>query len=401
MYLQSWQYLIKNYLDNSITKEELNSLLGMIDEEKDSAQLKAVLKNQWKDAKQNGPSTKIDWNKKLDHLFTEAKEANQNVEHTKKRGKNKHWRWLAAASVIAIVVLVKYVLLAEKPIAPVVKNIATSIKKDVAPPVSTNAILTLANGKTIALDSIANGAIANEGNMRVEKLSNGEIVYKGKANGELEYNILTVPRGSKIATITLSDGTKVWLNSSSSLQYPVAFSGNERNVEITGEAYFEVAHNAAAPFIVKKGETSVTVLGTHFNVNAYDDETSLKVTLLQGTVKVEKQGLSGLLMPGQQAQIEDKIKISNEVDVDEVMAWKNGEFQFGEAEDIHAVMRQIARWYDVNIEYKEDVAGHIGGTISRDENISQVLSMLQMTGAVKFKIEDKKSYSFIKPPVKD
>ncbi len=390
MYLQSWQYLIKNYLDNSITKEELNSLLGMIDEEKDSAQLKAVLKNQWKDAKQNGPSTKIDWNKKLDHLFTEAKEANQNVEHTKKRGKNKHWRWLAAASVIAIVVLVKYVLLAEKPIAPVVKNIATSIKKDVAPPVSTNAILTLANGKTIALDSIANGAIANEGNMRVEKLSNGEIVYKGKANSELEYNILTVPRGSKIATITLADGTKVWLNSSSSLQYPVAFVGNERSVKITGEAYFEVAHNAAMPFVVKRGETSVTVLGTHFNVNAYDDETSIKVTLLQGAVKVEKGSLSGLLKPGQQAQIESKIKINGDVDVDEVMAWKNGEFQFGEAEDIHAVMRQIARWYDVNIEYKEDVAGHIGGTISRNENVSQVLSMLQMTGAVKFVIEDNK-----------
>ena len=390
MYLQSWQYLIKNYLDNSITKEELNSLLQMIDEEKDSAQLKAVLKNQWNDAKQNGPSTKIDWNKKLDHLFTEAKEAKQNVEHTKKRGKNKHWRWLAAASVIAIVVLVKYVLLAEKPIAPVVKNIATSIKKDVAPPVSTNAILTLANGKTIALDSIANGAIANEGNMRVEKLSNGEIVYKGKANSELEYNILTVPRGSKIATITLADGTKVWLNSSSSLQYPVAFVGNERSVKITGEAYFEVAHNAAMPFVVKRGETSVTVLGTHFNVNAYDDETSIKVTLLQGAVKVEKGSLSGLLKPGQQAQIESKIKINGDVDVDEVMAWKNGEFQFGEAEDIHAVMRQIARWYDVNIEYKEDVAGHIGGTISRNENVSQVLSMLQMTGAVKFVIEDNK-----------
>ncbi len=390
MNLQSWQYLIKNYLNNSITKEELNSFLEMIEEEKDSAQLKAILQNHWNEAKENMPSTKIDWNKKLEHLFIEAKESEPYNLRTKKSGKNKHWRWLAAASVVAILVLSKYIFFSAKPNLAVAKTTTAPVKKDVAPPASTNAILTLANGKTIALDSIANGAIANEGAMRVEKLSNGEIVYKGKANGELEYNLLTVPRGSKIATITLSDSTKVWLNSSSSLRYPVAFNGNERDVEIEGEAYFEVSHNAAMPFHVKRGETSVTVLGTHFNVNAYDDETSIKVTLLQGVVKVEKGSLSGLLKPGQQAQIEGKIKINNEVDVDEVMAWKNGEFQFGEAEDIHAVMRQIARWYDVNIEYKEDVAGHIGGTISRNENVSQVLSMLQMTGAVKFVIEDNK-----------
>ncbi len=387
---QSWQYLINNYIGNSITKEELNSLLEIIDEEKDSVQLKVILQDYWNEAKQNEAAAKVDWNKNLDHLFTEAKGSEQSNRRTKKRGKNKHWRWLAAASVIALLVLSKYVFFSAKPNLAIAKITIAPVKKDVAPPASSNAILTLSNGKSIALDSIANGDIANEGNMQVEKLLDGEIVYKGKANGELEYNTLTVPRGSKIATITLADGTKVWLNSSSSLRYPVAFSGNERDVEIGGEAYFEVAHNAAMPFVVKRGETSVTVLGTHFNVNAYDDETSIKVTLLQGVVKVEKGNLSGLLKPGQQAQIEGKIKINNDVDVDEVMAWKNGEFQFGEAEDIHAVMRQIARWYDVNIEYKEDVAGHIGGTISRNENVSQVLSMLQMTGAVKFIIEDKK-----------
>ena len=240
------------------------------------------------------------------------------------------------------------------------------------------------------LDSASNGSLATEGNTRIEKLSDGQIVYTGKETGEMEYNTLTVPRGSKIASITLSDGTKVWLNSSSSLTYPVAFAGNERDVKISGEAYFEVAHNAAKPFKVIKGETLITVLGTHFNVNAYEDESSIKVTLLQGAVKVDRGTLTKLLKPGQQAQVSSDIKINNEVNVDEVMAWKNGEFQFGEAADIHSIMREIARWYDVDIEYKGDISGHIGGTISRDENVSQVLSMLEMTGAVKFLIEGKK-----------
>ncbi len=389
MNVQNWQFLIKKYLDNSISKEELDSLLNMIDEQKNYAELKTVLQDFWNKANEKPLAIKTDWNKKIDELFAEAKEQEQ-IAGVKTAVKTNHWRWLAAASVIFIIVFSKYLFFSGKPTQTATQPITVQVKKDIAAPKVSNAILTLANGKTIVLDSALNGSLATQGNTRVEKLSDGRIVYTGKSTSEIEYNTLTVPKGSKIASITLSDGSKVWLNSASSLTYPVAFIGTEREVTITGEAYFEVARNSDMPFTVKKGETSVTVLGTHFNVNAYEDETSTKITLLEGQVKVDRGNVSKLLKPGQQAQVSSGIKITDDVDIDEVMAWRNGEFQFGEAADITSVMRQIARWYDVDVEYKGDITGHIGGTISRDKNVSQVLQMLQMTGAVKFIIEDKK-----------
>lgn len=272
---------------------------------------------------------------------------------------------------------------------------AKQLIQDVPPPNSSNAVLTLANGQQIILDSASNGSLAMQGNTNVVKLADGQIVYNGKAAGEMQYNILTVPKGSRIANITLADGSKVWLNSESSLKYPVAFAGNERKVEIIGEAYFEVTKvsssvGGAMPFKVQKGEMQVTVLGTQFNVNAYDDEAAVKVTLLEGSVKIKKGNAASLLKPGQQARITSDIKTGDDVDMDEVMAWKNGKFQFGEAMDIPAIMRQIARWYDVDVEYRGVLTGHIGGTISRNENASQVFKMLEMTGAVRVKIEGKK-----------
>jgi len=144
------------------------------------------------------------------------------------------------------------------------------------------------------------------------------------------------------------------------------------------------------PFKVQKGTTLVTVLGTHFNINSYDDEPAIKVTLLEGAVKINKEDAVAILKPGQQAKISADIKTSANVDTDEVLAWISGKFQFGEAADIAGVMKQISRWYDVDVEYKETVKGHIGGTISRNENVSQVLKMLELTGVVTFKIADKK-----------
>lgn len=190
--------------------------------------------------------------------------------------------------------------------------------------------------------------------------------------------------------LTLPDGSKVWLNAASSLKYPVVFIGNERKVEITGEAYFEIAKDESKPFKVLLNNMEIQVLGTHFNVNGYTDEEMIKTTLLEGKVKVLASGQTKYLLPGQQAQLKSSgnIAVTNEVNLEETVAWKDGNFQF-ENSDIKAVMRQLARWYDVDVSYKGNINKHFIGSISRNVKLSQVLSMLQQTGEIKFKIEGK------------
>jgi ferric-dicitrate binding protein FerR (iron transport regulator) len=265
-------------------------------------------------------------------------------------------------------------------------------QNDIAPPSGNKAVLTLADGTKIELDSSGNGTIALQGNVRITKQSNGEISYAGSAANEVSYNTLNVPRGSTPLGLTLSDGSQVWLNVGSSLTYPTAFTGKERKVKITGEAYFEVAHNASMPFIVQHDDVTVSVLGTHFNVNTYEDETAERITLLEGSVRVSKNKMSQILNPGQQASIanESAIKVLDDVNMDEVMAWKNGKFRFGENTDIGTIMRQISRWYNVDIEYEGRVNQRFWGSISKDVNVSKVLKILEATGGVKFKVEGNK-----------
>jgi transmembrane sensor len=300
------------------------------------------------------------------------------------------WASVAAAILISFSTYFYFSNKNEKP--AVIAHVPTDVKA----PQTNRATITLSGGQNIFLDSAANGQLALQNNIKLIKTSEGKISYNGSQPGQtaaLIYNTLTNPKGSKVIDMELADGTHVWLNAGSSLTYPVAFAGHERNVEITGEAYFEVTHNAAMPFTVKKlhDDAKVQVLGTHFNVNAYDDETSIRITLLEGSVKVSKGNHMSLIKPGQQAAISNKeIKINNDIDLEEVMAWKNGKFQFGDASDIATIMRQISRWYDVDVEYQGNISEHIGGSIPRDVNASQVFKMLETTGTVKFKIEGRK-----------
>jgi ferric-dicitrate binding protein FerR (iron transport regulator) len=233
----------------------------------------------------------------------------------------------------------------------------------------------------------------------VQKLNNGLLVYvingrQVSENDEAFYNKITTPRGGQYQ-VTFSDGTKVWLNAASSIRFPVVFTGKYRKVEITGEAYFEVAKNKAMPFKVKANNSEIEVLGTHFNVSAYNDEAEIKATLLEGKVKVSAldsdNKLPAVLEPGEQAAInkEGKIDIKNNADTEEVMAWMNGYFQFKSA-DLKTILRQIARWYDVDIEYKGNANMLFTGQLTRNENVSKVLSKLALTGEVHFKIEGKR-----------
>jgi len=306
---------------------------------------------------------------------------------------------VAAAAVLVVCIAGTYFLFFDKPKKEtiIVKADPHQLIHDVAAPVDNKAILTLADGTTIVLDSARNGSLAQQGNAIVVKLNDGKIAYNTGAgnNTGVHYNTLKVPKGSKPVQLVLADGSEVWLNVASSITYPTAFTGNERNVEITGEVYFEVAHNAAMPFKIKKDDVEVRVLGTHFNVNAYDDESSLKVTLLEGAVNVGQQGKgSQVIKPGQQAilkqvQGDSKIKVINSVDIEEVMAWKNGWFNFNSLQ-VADIMRQIEKWYDVEVTYEgKPGQKHFSGIVSRNNNVSEVLKIMELAG-IRFKIEGKK-----------
>jgi len=302
---------------------------------------------------------------------------------------------VAAATVVAVCITSAYFLFLNKskPSATIAKIRTPALTNDVAAPSGNKAILTLGNGKTIVLDSAANGSLAQQGNVNVSKLSNGKIAYNAESNGaaEIQYNTLTVPKGSKPAQLVLADGSEVWLDLASSITYPTAFVGKERKVEITGEAYFEVAHNKAMPFIVQKGDVDIKVLGTHFNVNAYNEENSLKVTLLEGAVNVERNGNESLdIQPGQQAEInrQGKIGLNKDVDLDEVMAWKNNWFNFNSL-TVQEIMQQIERWYNVSVTYEGKPGNkHFSGIVSRSNNVSEVLKIMKQA-EIKFKIEGK------------
>jgi transmembrane sensor len=274
-------------------------------------------------------------------------------------------------------------------------------------PGSNKAVLTLADGTKITLDSAANGAIAQQGSIKVVKMDEGKLAYSGEPGAgsqeSMQYNTMTTPRGGQYQ-LTLPDGTKVWLNAASSITYPVAFNEKQRKVKIAGEAYFEVSRNKEKPFIVDvDGKQLVEVLGTHFNINSYANEEAIKTTLLEGKVKVS--AISGsrlstrdyrLLSPGEQAILGSvegttnyKLQTTNNINIDNVMAWKNGLFEFDET-DIQSVMRQMERWYDVEVVFEGAVTQHFNGSISRQVNASKVLNMLEKTGGVRFSIEGKK-----------
>ncbi|SFA52694.1 FecR family protein [Pedobacter suwonensis] len=273
-------------------------------------------------------------------------------------------------------------------------------KKYDLPAGTDKAILTLSDGKVIDLNKDAVGKIATEAGIEITKAADGTLVYKtlntGKSDG---FNTITTPIGGQYAVI-LPDGSKVWLNAGSSLKYPTAFAASGRNVTLTGEGYFEVAHMEGTkrrmPFTVTvlKNQTQsekVEVLGTHFNINAYADEPFINTTLLMGSVKVAlSNNKTTLLKPGQLARLSNENIQVQQADTEMAVAWKNGEFVF--REDLRSAMRKVARWYDVEIVYDETAPENLmlGGWMSRGTNISEVLNHIQLTGKVHFKLEGRR-----------
>jgi transmembrane sensor len=251
-------------------------------------------------------------------------------------------------------------------------------------PGGNKAILTLSNGSTIILDNAKNGQLTSQGGTVVNKTNDGEIIYDASQFPQTEtgakpaYNTISTPKGGQYKVV-LADGTRAWLNSVSSISFPTAFHGKDRQVEITGEVYFEVAKNKKKPFLVKAANQLVEVLGTHFNINSYDDEPDIKTTLLEGSVQIRQlnSNFSALLHPGQQAVNRSSGPILvQHVDIEQVIAWKNGMFQINDA-SIATLMRQASRWYNVDIEYEGKVPDRkFSGKIKRDVKASEFLQML-------------------------
>lgn len=300
----------------------------------------------------------------------------------------KKWGWAAAAIILLAGGSYYWASREEK----VTQLASTHI--DIQPG-SQGAVLTLADGSQVVLDSMNSGVIASQKGAAVV-LSDGELVYNPTAakSPEQEYNIMTTPKGRQFQ-VTLPDGTRAWLNAASSIRYPTAFTTNERRVEVTGEVYFEVAKNANKPFFVNVGnKAAIEVLGTSFNVNAYDNEQAVRATLLDGSVRVavpSAGGNSGLVLkPGQQAMVKDtKVSLAEKEDLDKVMAWKNGLFNFDGA-DLEEVMRQLERWYNIEVVYENGIPHtRFIGEMSRQIALTDLLEILKRT-EVDFRVEGRK-----------
>ena len=304
-------------------------------------------------------------------------------------------RWAVAAILLLLIGGGTVLFLVRQKAGPAVA-VAIAPAAKVIVPGCNKAILTLANGQQVVLNNAQNGVIGQQGGTRVVKLDSGKLAYNNSGYGgensanAVLYNTITTPRGGQYQ-ITLPDETKVWLNAESSLRFPTAFAGKDRAVQLTGEAYFEVATDKSKPFLVKAGSTETRVLGTHFNIMAYSDEGPVKTTLLEGVVSMGQETQSALLLPGQQGQFDSNkgIIATRAVNTRAVVAWKDGYYYFDRA-SMQSVMRQIARWYDVEIVYEGAVPkDEIVGKIPRTAEVSEVLHIMELIG-IRFKIEGKK-----------
>ncbi|MEO8962711.1 MAG: FecR domain-containing protein [Ginsengibacter sp.] len=384
--------LLEKYILNTCSREDMDMLLQIIQNEKEEEAVTKILKLHWETSGKPIHGEEMNVEDKFSMLMSEIKMETPADSIDEKKTNRWYIRLAAAAVIVGLLSAGVYFIGEQDSPRQIVKTenlIKQTNNNDVLPGRNT-ATLTLADGTTVILDDAQNGTVTTQGNTKVIKLNNGMLSYKSlhQKTAEIVYNTILTPKGGQYQLI-LSDGSKVWLNAASSLRFPADFTAKERKVELLGEAYFEVAKNTARPFKVVTEGMEVEVLGTHFNVNSYDDESSTRTTLLEGIVKISHGTNTDFLKPGQQAKLtrDGNLKIINNADLDESVAWKEGKFQFDRA-DIHEVMRQIARWYDVSVDYKGIVSSHFGGSISRDVNLSQVLKMLEMTSNLKFQIED-------------
>jgi transmembrane sensor len=392
------QYLFERYRQRTCSHEELQELFDCIAQPENRQLLEELMDAEYEVLQPLAVSGETDW----DYIFQQAVPEKEDMIISFKKTKRFQWLRIAAAAIIVLALgAAGYWFvnrLGDNKVAQKEQK-APRTAEDILPG-SNKAVLTLANGSVISLDSAGSGLLTEQDEVQVIKNKDGEVKYKavnGSATGTIAYNSLSTPKGGQYHLI-LPDGSKVWLNAASSLRYPVTFAANERRVELNGEAYFEIAKDAGKPFHVVTATQDVEVLGTHFNVNAYTDEPSTKTTLLEGKVKIRqgsmvngqsKTGNEALLQPGQQAVLSGShspFTIDHSPDLDLAMAWKNGFTAFNKA-DIKSIMRQVTRWYNVDVVYEGAIPQRsFTGGISRNARLSELLRLLEVS-KVHFRIE--------------
>jgi len=388
---QRLEYLFGMCLDAKASNEERQEFISLLQQPQNEALAKELLQRAFAESKPLTDTSPETATSILEAILAVDKNGKAKVVPLRPI-RRAVYRWWVAAAVFALIVSGTYYLLNKKQKPEIASTHAGHIFKNDVAPGGNKAILILGNGQKIILDSVHLGTIANEGKTNITKTGNGKLSYSpstGGGGGEALYNTLSTPRGGQYQ-LELPDGSRVWLNAASSITYPTSFTGRERIVEITGEAYFEVVHNEKIPFKVKAGDQLIEDIGTAFNVNAYTNEPARKTTLIEGAVKIAYHDEIQTLRPGQQSVIEkNQMVVVDHADTESAVAWKNGYFHFRDA-SLEDLMRQIARWYDVEIEYRGTIPERkFGGEISRHNNASEVLKILELS-KVNFEIEGKK-----------
>ncbi|MGN6493201.1 MAG: FecR family protein [Agriterribacter sp.] len=372
-------YLFNKVIEKTASSEEKEELQALLLDPENENAFKALVEEAFVQVRQevkmndNSAAEILEVIGSMDHAANEAKVV---AMKTRKR------KWAAVAAAAIIIVAAAWFLKLQIPVEKKSFSYTDNEKHNVAAPARSQAVLTLSSGKTILLDSLAEGDVVTDGAVKMAKGGDGRIVYTGLDQKEA-FNTIALPRGSRPLQLVLSDGTVTWLNAASAITYPTNFTGQERQVKIEGEAYFEVAHDKNKPFIVQTGVSRVQVLGTHFNVKAYADESSTDVTLIEGSVRVERAGQENaavLLQPGQQALVGESIQLVKEADLKAAVAWKNGYFSLKGA-DLYSIMRQVARWYDVEVFYEGTFSDQkFVGALSRDISLNDLLKSLEEYG---------------------
>jgi transmembrane sensor len=399
------RYLFHRWFDKTATAEERAELMALFGRTDNDDETYALLQEAWEKL---GEEEKV-FSEEQSQMMLDKILRPAGAAYGREKPVTPMRRWMVAAAVVLLVGALAWLLVVRHSSSQEEKVASSPVLKknkpiDVPAPNGNNAILTLADGSTVVLDSVKNGELGRQGDAQVSKANAGRLVYNtaGAGNatgaglpGKIVYNTVSTRRGGQFQ-IVLPDGSKVWLNTVSSLRFPTAFTGTERMVELKGEAYFEVAKNAAQPFVVHVSTAEdkgmdVRVLGTQFNVMAYDNEAEIRTTLLEGAVKVMKGDKSRVLAPGQQAKLDKQggLTLDDKADVELAMAWKNGFTSFKSA-DIRSIMRQVERWYDIDVVYEGNVPERtFSGGISRDANLSELIRLLEVS-KIHFNIEGRK-----------
>lgn len=381
------QYLIDRYYHGAASGSEKDELMALVREGGHDALLEQYMKDNWLRVSEG--ETLFSQEKSHAMLHSILGPAGEKKVTQTKVFRLSWMRYVAAAMLVMGAFGIWYY--AQKG-APKSDHFGANVSVADVKPGGNKAMLTLSDGSAIALDQVGSGFVARQGNAEISKAEDGILVYHAIHHAhpaQLTMNKITTPKGGQYQ-VRLPDGSKVWLNASSSIRFPSVFAAGERNVEITGEAYFEVAKDKSKPFKVKFNQSEVLVLGTSFNIMAYTEENASKTTLVEGSVSVRNLGRNAKLKPGQQAAVLATGLIKTKfTPVEEAVAWKNGEFYFQDA-SVEEVMRQLSRWYNVGISYQGKIAPtQFSGRISRQVNLSEITSMLHYAG-VNCRLEGKR-----------